>query len=85
VRVHETVLRDLLVVQGDPGDIHALSTAILTAFMHDTLDDRVGSVATTVVVPDRGSATETATHRSGDSCVVPFSRGEDVLVSCHVQ
>ena len=54
--MHETVLRDLLVVRGDPGDIHALSTAILTAFVHDALDDRVGSVATTVVVPDRGSA-----------------------------
>lgn len=54
--MHETVLRDLLVVRGDPGDIHALSTAILTAFVHDALDDRVGSVATTVVVPDRGWA-----------------------------
>jgi hypothetical protein len=27
----------LLVVRGDPGDIHALSTVILTAFVHDAV------------------------------------------------
>lgn len=36
--MHETVLRDLLVVRGDPGDIHALSTVILTAFVHDAVE-----------------------------------------------